>query len=220
MTISKALDDALAAAGAAQDGEMSVSETGAMRKNRGKPRFDLIPPSWGLVLARILTFGARKYEDRNWEKGLPIMETLASAERHLNKVKRGELIDADSGEPNLGLAAWNALAAMECLRRIDAGTLPASLDDRPKEWRDAEHAPPEGVCEDCSNSRACADWGQCIARTMRENRAACQGVDPNLADAQTQANHAAPQLWSCSTCIMPAYCRAHGPKCSPPLVVK
>ena len=38
--------------------------------NAGKLRMDLTPPEWEVALADVMTQGAKKYEPRNWEKGM------------------------------------------------------------------------------------------------------------------------------------------------------
>ena len=39
------------------------------KDDQGKARFELIAPEFLFALARVLTFGAAKYADRNWLKG-------------------------------------------------------------------------------------------------------------------------------------------------------
>ena len=47
---------------------MQESPAGGLRANKGKLRFDLIPPEMDKAVAEVLTQGATKYGDRNWEK--------------------------------------------------------------------------------------------------------------------------------------------------------
>ena len=49
----------------------------------GKPRFELIPPEPLFALATILTFGAQKYDDRNWENGMAWGRVFGALMRHL-----------------------------------------------------------------------------------------------------------------------------------------
>jgi len=80
------------------DPTMHTFGTGAQRKNIGKPRFDLITPEMDLAMAEVLTMGAAKYADRNWEKGIPYVAGLvASLKRHLNAFELGEDLDPESG---------------------------------------------------------------------------------------------------------------------------
>lgn len=48
-----------------------------------KARFDLIPPEPLWALATILTFGAKKYDDRNWEKGMSWGRVFGALMRHM-----------------------------------------------------------------------------------------------------------------------------------------
>lgn len=66
-----------------------------------KPRWDLVP--W-LELADtvdVLTFGAQKYADNNWQI-VPNAKPryLAAAFRHLVTRARGEILDPESGKPH------------------------------------------------------------------------------------------------------------------------
>ncbi len=67
------------------------------RYNEGKLRIDLITPQMEKGLARVLTEGAKKYADRNWEEGLSWMSVLASLKRHLIAFEEGEDYDKESG---------------------------------------------------------------------------------------------------------------------------
>ena len=69
-----------------------------------KIRFDLIPPEWPDSLARILTYGAKKYKPNNWRKG-EIDRYIGAVHRHLNAWQQGDLLDKESGMPHL----WHAM---------------------------------------------------------------------------------------------------------------
>lgn len=66
--------------------------------DRGKPDFSLIPPRAAEELARVLSFGAEKYEAFSW-KLVPDLHRryLAAAFRHLNAYQR-HLWDNDPAE--------------------------------------------------------------------------------------------------------------------------
>ena len=98
----------------------------ARKYDNEKERFDLIPPGPLLELARVYTYGAGKYADRNWEKGLAWGRIFAAIMRHLWKFWRGEWVDDESGLPHLAHAAWGCFALLEYMN-----THP-ELDDRPK----------------------------------------------------------------------------------------
>jgi hypothetical protein len=93
----------------------------------GKLRFDLIPPEWERVLAEVMTMGAKKYEDHNWEKGLSWSRRYGSVRRHLNAFWAGEDFDKESGLQHLAHAAWGCLALLTFMK-----THP-EFDDRVKE---------------------------------------------------------------------------------------
>lgn len=89
-------------------GERREFETGAVRDmETGKGRFDLLPACAVARLARHYENGAIKYEDRNWEKGIPISVMMDSALRHMFKY-----LDGQTDEDHLVAAAWNIMGAM------------------------------------------------------------------------------------------------------------
>ncbi len=103
--------------------------TGAVRsETSGKGRFDLIPAYPIRRLAQHYENGARKYADRNWEKGLPLSRYIDSAERHMNAFK-----DGNRSEDHLAAILWNVAGYMWTERQIETGALPDSLDDVPWE---------------------------------------------------------------------------------------
>jgi hypothetical protein len=83
--------------------------TRGLRYNKGKRRFDLIPPDALAVLADVLTVGSEKYAERNWEAGMPYKDALGSLERHLQAWKAGEDNDPESGLPHLAHVMCNAM---------------------------------------------------------------------------------------------------------------
>lgn len=92
-----------------------------------KPRTDLIPPSMIFDVAEVLTHGADKYGDRNWEDGLEYSRLFGAVQRHLWDWYRGNDIDDDSGL-NALKHALTGLAMLNHMRYIHP-----ELDDRPNE---------------------------------------------------------------------------------------
>lgn len=70
---------------------------GGLRKDDGKLRVDLIPADVMEELAHVLTFGAKKYAERNWERGMKWSKVMGPLERHLLDFKLGRRVDKDSG---------------------------------------------------------------------------------------------------------------------------
>lgn len=81
-----------------------------------KPNCDLVFGGFSnalLEVARVGTFGARKYTDNGW-KSVPngVNRYRSAAYRHLLS---NDFLDNDSNLPHLAQAAWNCLAALELL---------------------------------------------------------------------------------------------------------
>jgi hypothetical protein len=72
-------------------------ENKAFRINENKLRYDLCPAIAQREYAKVWTQGIEKYPERNWEKGFPFSEVIASAMRHLEAMRLGEMIDEESG---------------------------------------------------------------------------------------------------------------------------
>jgi len=75
----------------------------AVKFDNGKPRMDLLPPKALEGIAKIFTFGAKKYHDFNYKtgKGLDLNRPLAACYRHLNAWNEGEENDPESGQSHL-----------------------------------------------------------------------------------------------------------------------
>lgn len=83
-------------------------ESGARRDNsENKGRMDLLPPESILRLSRWYEWGAKKYGDHNWERGMPISRYLDAAIRHTFKYMAG-----CNDEDHLSAAVWNLLSIM------------------------------------------------------------------------------------------------------------
>ncbi len=110
-------------------GKRQEFASGSVRDSRdGKGRFDLLPPHALLEVAQRFEAGAGAYGDRNWEKGQPLGRYIDSALRHSFAVLEGK-----TDENHAAAAAWNWLAFLETRARIEAGRLPAELNDIPSE---------------------------------------------------------------------------------------
>jgi hypothetical protein len=102
-------------------------DTGAIREpNDDRGRYDLIPPIALKALAVHYERGAKKYEDRNWEKGIPLSRHLNSALRHLQN-----FLEGDRSEDHLSACVFNCFAITHDLEMIDRGLLSIALNDLP-----------------------------------------------------------------------------------------
>ena len=98
---------------------------GGLRHNAGKLRHDLVPAHAQEQYVRVLTKGAEKYADRNWEAGMKWSTVLASLERHLQAIKKGEDYDPETGELHSAHLMCNAAFLTEYYKIYPQG------DDRP-----------------------------------------------------------------------------------------
>ena len=71
-----------------------MAELGSgVRDNQGKLRYDLVNPLAHEGMVDILTYGAIKYEDHNWENGMSWSKVIQSLKRHLAAIEKGEDYD-------------------------------------------------------------------------------------------------------------------------------
>lgn len=92
-------------------------ETGAQKQTGNKLRLDLVRPSLEEGVAEVLGFGASKYGDRNWEKGIPYLTVLAAARRHINQFIKGENLDHESGLSHIKHAVCNLAFLLEFIAK-------------------------------------------------------------------------------------------------------
>lgn len=82
----------------------------AVKFDNGKPRTDLMPPEAILGLADLYAVGARKYADRNWEKGMSYTRLLGALLRHALAYMSGEDYAPDDKQHHMLSVAWCAFA--------------------------------------------------------------------------------------------------------------
>lgn len=97
-----------------------------VKNDQHKIRWDLIPYDAVNEIAKILTFGAIKYEARNWEKGMAWSRVFGALQRHLTRWFHGQDKDKETRLTHLANAGC-------CLFFLLAWELRgAGTDDRPK----------------------------------------------------------------------------------------
>lgn len=70
-----------------------------------KVRMDLLPFDSLEEIAKVLTFGAKKYGENNWKLvDNPLIRYEAALLRHITAYKNGELLDQETGLPHLAHA--------------------------------------------------------------------------------------------------------------------
>lgn len=96
------------------DGQMTKE---GVKNDKGKLRYDLIPPEGMDALAEVYTIGAKKYADRNWELGMSWGRIFAAMLRHAFAWLRGETLDPVDGQHHLASVAWCAFALITFEKR-------------------------------------------------------------------------------------------------------
>jgi hypothetical protein len=89
--------------------EPTIGKEIGLKYDDGKPRLDLIDPHFMGALGTVLAYGANKYGDRNWEKGIKYSRLFAALQRHLWAFWSGIDDDHESGLPHLWHAATNLM---------------------------------------------------------------------------------------------------------------
>jgi hypothetical protein len=108
-------------------GHREAFATGAVRDAaEDKPRPDLCSPFAEERRGAWLALGARKYSERNWERGMPLSRFAASLRRHMMKFQQG-----DASEDHLAAICFNAEGIMHGQEMIRRGLWPAEFDDLP-----------------------------------------------------------------------------------------
>lgn len=87
--------------------------TKGVKFDEGKPRVGLIMSRAILEVAKVGTFGAAKYGDHNYRKGLKWSRLVDAALRHFVAYLAGERLDKESGLSHLAHVAWNILTLLE-----------------------------------------------------------------------------------------------------------
>lgn len=111
---------------------MGKIDGGGLRYNDGKLPMHLIPVSTEKAIAEVLQAGAKKYAERNWERGFNWSIPYACARRHLMKWWDGEDLDSETGLNHLKHALCNIAMLIEFLDTYKKG------DDRPKKLQNAK----------------------------------------------------------------------------------
>ena len=96
----------------------------AVKYDQNKGRWDLMPVEALEEVVQVMTYGANKYSDRNWEKGLAWGRLFAAAQRHMWAFWRGEDLDPETGLSHLAHAAASILMLLQTTK------IWPNLDDR------------------------------------------------------------------------------------------
>ena len=83
----------------------------AVKQDKGKPDWSLVPFEALEGMVRVLEFGAKKYSRNNWQTngGFSYRRVLTACVRHLFAYMRGEDTDPESGLSHISHAQCNLL---------------------------------------------------------------------------------------------------------------
>jgi len=84
-----------------------------LKFDSGKPRMALVPSSLATEVAKVMTYGAKKYKVNNWRKVKTQEPYINALERHLAAFKNGETHDPESGLSHMSHIACNAAFLLE-----------------------------------------------------------------------------------------------------------
>jgi hypothetical protein len=115
-----------------------ASASGA-KHDGGKLPWHLLPYDAVREIVKVLQFGAQKYAERNWEKGLAYSRVFGATMRHLTAhFQDGETHDPETGLSHLAHAGCEILFALafELRGRADLDDRPSKPDD----WNDCHRS--------------------------------------------------------------------------------
>lgn len=101
-----------------------MNEAGGKKLDTGKVPMELLPPVALLEVAKVLGFGAKKYDGWNWAKGISYSRILGATLRHVFAYLGGEDKDPETGLSHM------AHAACECLFILHYEQFKKEFDDR------------------------------------------------------------------------------------------
>jgi hypothetical protein len=120
--------------------------SGGKKHDGGKPPMNLVGRIFKREVAKVLGFGAEKYDAWNWSKGMKWSRLAAAAERHLDAWVDGDNTDDETGLSHLAHAACCLMFLIEYQARglgeDDRHKWDNERDDHPcKEWCEYESTP-------------------------------------------------------------------------------
>ena len=118
----------------------------ATKFDTDKPRMDLIPTDAVREIAKVLTYGAQKYNARNWESngGMKWGRLYAAIQRHLSDYWEGRDLDDETNLLHLAHAGCDILMLIAYQLRGIGMDDRMILAERPS-WPEKEPGPPDPV---------------------------------------------------------------------------
>lgn len=100
--------------------------SGGKKYDTGKPRMDLLEYTSLAEMAKVMGYGADKYDTYNWKKGIDYSRLYAAALRHLGQFWDGQDTDPETGISHIAHAGCNIMMLLWMIQNRK------DLDDRYK----------------------------------------------------------------------------------------
>ncbi len=100
--------------------------TEGLKFDSEKVRVELFPPEVIVAISKVLTFGAKKYADENWRRGIKYKRVYGALQRHLMAWYAGQENDNETGMSHL----WHAGCCLMFLIYYDLDNGYENFDDR------------------------------------------------------------------------------------------
>lgn len=85
------------------------NKSGGKKNDSAKVQMDLLPFESLEEVAKVLTFGVKKYGRFNWKKGISYSRLIAAATRHIGQYNDGQDYDDETKTHHAANAACNLL---------------------------------------------------------------------------------------------------------------
>lgn len=102
--------------------DLRVDEGGGMKADIDKSRWDLLDWDFLEEVSDVMTFGAKKYDDYNWQKCYEA-RLFAAMMRHIRAHDKGETIDPESGKTHLAHACCGLMFLYWKRKERDGSTI-------------------------------------------------------------------------------------------------
>lgn len=101
-----------------------------LKYDKDKIRMELVPLSVVESIAKVLTYGAKKYADNSWKELPDFWNRYKGALlRHLTAIDKGELIDEESGLDHIDQVLCNAAFLSWGYHNGKGITIESNVDD-------------------------------------------------------------------------------------------
>lgn len=84
--------------------DKEIEDNGFIKYDVGKPKYHLVPPRELKQLVQILTFGAEKYGENNWQLCENPDRYIDALFRHVEAFRAGQTLDEETRMPHLAHA--------------------------------------------------------------------------------------------------------------------